>query len=324
MADEDNVIDVEAEEIPDSADNLPAVIPRPKSKDRGTHGSAKPMPQDAAAPSPGRDWSTYSRPERRCTAHSSRTGEQCKNVAIKGHNVCRYHGGAAKQIKRAAQTRLDNAAEVMAKQLLNIALSADSEAVMLAAVKDALDRTIGKAPTTVEIGPTKPYEEVLGDVFGGISPMSREESRRARGLPEEDSYPPAAVYAEGVEGLPPTHGDPDLPTPPPDQQARRESVDLTTYLREGASRSDQADDYASRYEDLRPEYVSREGDSYSQPGGPRQPRPRRFDRQPQPEPPVRHITGDAAFALANEANRAIGALPEQKAITSPHKRYSRP
>ena len=52
--------------------------------------------------------------------------------------------------------------------------------VKLAAVKDALDRTIGKAPTTVKIGPTKPYEEL----FEGIATMSRAESRRARGVPD--------------------------------------------------------------------------------------------------------------------------------------------
>ena len=80
----------------------------------------------------------------------------------------------------------------MAKQLLGIALSADSEAVKLAAVKDALDRTIGKAPTTVEIGPMKPYEEMLE----GISTVSRAESRRARGYPVTDSSSPAVDVAE--------------------------------------------------------------------------------------------------------------------------------
>lgn len=121
--DDDQIIDAEIVE----SDNLPAVIPTPTARQNGTHESGNPIPESAAGPSPGRDWSTYSRPERWCTAHSSRTGEQCKNVAIKEHNVCRYHGGAAKQIKQAAQTRLDNAAEVMAKQLLGLAMSADSE-----------------------------------------------------------------------------------------------------------------------------------------------------------------------------------------------------
>lgn len=302
MPNEDNVIDVEAEEIPDGGDNLPAVIPKPKAKGTGTHESTEPMPESAAAASPGRDWSTYARPERRCTADSSRTGEQCKNAAIKGHNVCRYHGGAAKQVKRAAQTRLDNASEIMAKQLLGIALSGESEAVKLAAVKDALDRTIGKAPTTVEIGPTKPYEEL----FEGISPMTRAESRRARGLPEEGDMQPATEYAEGVGPLPPTHSDPDLPNQPQSQQARRESVDPTTDQGGRANLGDSAGDVSTTdtgerraaTADLRPHAVRH------------------------PHPP--HITGDEAFAAANAANRAIGAMPDQRAIESRHKRYPRP
>ena len=131
MTDDDNVIDAEI------VDNLPAVIEHPEP----THGDAPPIE--------GRDWSTYSRPERRCTAHSSRTGDPCKKAAIKGHNVCRYHGGAAPQIKQAARTRLENAADLMAKQLLGIALTADSDGVKLAAIRDALDRAGLKAPSEV-------------------------------------------------------------------------------------------------------------------------------------------------------------------------------
>src|SRR5690348_9689206 len=45
-------------------------------------------------------------PERRCTAKSQRTGERCKAAAIKGGTVCRVHGGAAKQVQKAAKERL--------------------------------------------------------------------------------------------------------------------------------------------------------------------------------------------------------------------------
>jgi hypothetical protein len=48
---------------------------------------------------------------------------------------------------------------------------------------------------------------------------------------------------------------------------------------------------------------------------------RDFDRDRQRQPPQRHVTGDDAIRLANQANREIGAL---KAIESPHKRYRRP
>lgn len=48
---------------------------------------------------------------RRCTATANRTGERCKNAAIKGSNVCRVHGGSAPQVKKKAQERLDEMAD---------------------------------------------------------------------------------------------------------------------------------------------------------------------------------------------------------------------
>lgn len=43
---------------------------------------------------------------RRCKAHSSRTGKACKNTPIPGGFVCRFHGGSAPQVKRAALNRM--------------------------------------------------------------------------------------------------------------------------------------------------------------------------------------------------------------------------
>jgi len=57
------------------------------------------------------------RPGIRCKAHSSRTGLPCKNFAIRGGVVCTMHGGAAPQVKRAAEYRLAGAAtEALAAQ----------------------------------------------------------------------------------------------------------------------------------------------------------------------------------------------------------------
>jgi hypothetical protein len=55
----------------------------------------------------------------------------------------------------------------MAKELLGIATSAESEAVKLAAVRDALDRAGLKPPAQVELSakPPEPWEELLGDVM---------------------------------------------------------------------------------------------------------------------------------------------------------------
>ena len=104
--------------------------------------------------------------EHRCTAHR-RTGEQCRNPAILGATVCRYHGGAAKQVVRAARVRLQNAAEKMARELLGMTSDPNvSDSVKLAAIRDALDRAGLKPVTAVDLEvSTKPWEQV----FEGIS-----------------------------------------------------------------------------------------------------------------------------------------------------------
>jgi hypothetical protein len=43
---------------------------------------------------------------RHCTSHSSITGERCKNYPIKGHLVCKFHGGGTPQVKRQAEKNL--------------------------------------------------------------------------------------------------------------------------------------------------------------------------------------------------------------------------
>jgi hypothetical protein len=44
--------------------------------------------------------------DRRCTARSSQTGERCKKAAVLGGTVCENHGGAAPQVRAAAERRL--------------------------------------------------------------------------------------------------------------------------------------------------------------------------------------------------------------------------
>jgi hypothetical protein len=44
--------------------------------------------------------------KKRCTAHSSRTGDPCKLWAIRGGTVCNKHGGRAPRVKAAAAARV--------------------------------------------------------------------------------------------------------------------------------------------------------------------------------------------------------------------------
>lgn len=53
----------------------------------------------------------------RCTARAKSTGERCSNWPIQGASVCRIHGGAAVQVRAAAQRRL--AAEKVDSQVRN-------------------------------------------------------------------------------------------------------------------------------------------------------------------------------------------------------------
>lgn len=279
MADEDNIVDVE---VVEESDILPAVIARE------THGAEPPIEATRSQTADGRDWPHGPRPERRCTAHSSRTGEPCKNAAIKGHNVCRYHGGAAKQVKQAARIRLENAADLMAKQLLGIALTADSEQVKLTAIRDALDRAGLKAPSEVVLsqGEAKPYETVFDSIGGD---------------------PDAAGFASVPSG----YESAGVGTPPPPAMVDPDGYGggAWTSSPEG---SDSPRDDPPRHADCR------DDDRDTQPGGGHGARTARS-----PAPREVHVSGMAAIRMANEANRHSGVFDEQRAIESPHKRYRR-
>ncbi|ALI24475.1 hypothetical protein XA26_06140 [Mycolicibacterium fortuitum] len=107
------------------------------------------------------------------------------------------HGGAAPQVQAAARRRLQQATDALAARLLGIALDeGTSEAVRLAAIRDALDRggVTAKAELELSAKPAEPWREVLGNVTG-VARMSQADSRRARGLPVEDQNPTPAITA---------------------------------------------------------------------------------------------------------------------------------
>ncbi|WP_143547550.1 MULTISPECIES: hypothetical protein [Rhodococcus] len=81
------------------------------------------------------------------------------------------------------------AGDKLAKELLRIAIDDPDvpDALRLAAVRDALSR-IGiteKTAVEVQVGPTKPFEELLTDMFVG---GSRAESRAARSVVDESAF----------------------------------------------------------------------------------------------------------------------------------------
>jgi hypothetical protein len=140
---------------------------------------------------------------RRCTA-DTQAGKPCRRYAIRGGNVCRVHGGAAPQVKAKARRRLDEAADRMARELLNIATGAESEAVKLAAVRDALDRAGLAAKTAVEVSVEQPpWMELLGDV-AQITKAQHEAMKRGEFTPAAvPALPPADVLDAEVVPEPP-------------------------------------------------------------------------------------------------------------------------
>lgn len=210
-------------------------------------------------------------PNDKCTAHSKRTGAPCNNPPVVGLTVCRMHGGATRAAKNAARRRIDEAAERMAKQLLRIADSADSEAVRLAAVKDALDRAGLKPPdkVDVEVG-VKPYEAMLGNIVG-MSTSTRSESRAARGISEPKQIG-AGGTANSDEGV----------------VIEGEVVDAET-----GPRTSPASSAAMRSDDDRGNGPGDEGFGAEEP--------------PATRPGTGLMTMEEAMRLANESNRRAGS-----------------
>ena len=227
---------------------------------------------------------------RRCKAHKS-NGQRCQKAAIVGARVCRTHGGGAPQVIAAARARLANAADAMASNLVGLAKTAESEAVRVRATEGVLDRVgIGRT-TEVEVGPAKlkPYEEIFTDIEGG----SRAESRARRGI-DDQAYTDTYGYEGCID---------------PSDQSR-------SYV----------DGDGGGGEHSEPSFhppTPRE--PHTQPPMPTHPADSRPGRRRPPARPWEHALADEdAIAAARQANEACGALPEQRAIESRHKRYRRP
>lgn len=83
-----------------------------------------------------------------CTATSKQSGQRCKRRPIPGGHVCVMHGGGSPQVQFKAQERL-KALQPKAITVLESLLDRDEfPTVQMAAVRDVMDRTEGKAKET--------------------------------------------------------------------------------------------------------------------------------------------------------------------------------
>lgn len=101
-----------------------------------------------------------------CTA-TRRDGAGCTNFAINGARVCRMHGGAAPQVRAAAQVRILMASDLAAKKLIDLMSSPKvDDRVKLAAARDLLDRANLAGTQNIEIGVTKrTFEDFVGETL---------------------------------------------------------------------------------------------------------------------------------------------------------------
>ena len=76
---------------------------------------------------------------RKCTA-TNRRGERCGNYAIRGGNVCKFHGGGAPQVRRKANLRLAALVEPAIATLAKEMVQADKSADRQRAANSILDR----------------------------------------------------------------------------------------------------------------------------------------------------------------------------------------
>lgn len=207
LGEEPDVIEAEVVELPSEDEPLTSAGGPMGSTDLGEHSEedqeepAISVPAVIERPRP-QQWSeqwwdsqSLATQARRCKGHK-KTGERCRQPALQGTTVCRYHGGAAPHVIAAARARLANAADSMASNLVGLAKSAESEAVRVRATEGVLDRVgIGRT-TEVQVGPTKmkPYEEIYADIQGG----SRAESRARRGI-DDQAYTDTYGYEAGID-----------------------------------------------------------------------------------------------------------------------------
>lgn len=85
-----------------------------------------------------------------CTA-TNRRGTRCGKEPILGGTVCRMHGGAAPQVRAAALERLKQYQDRALDRLFSLVEQQAYPSTAYQAVRDVLDRTMGKPAESVHL-----------------------------------------------------------------------------------------------------------------------------------------------------------------------------
>jgi hypothetical protein len=112
-----------------------------------------------------------------CSAHSKRSGKRCKQPAIPGGTVCRFHGGGAPQVIAKAQERLEaNEARVreefcrLAFADIRKAFNARGHFIKL----HKLDEDLARAIASIEFGPNGRIDKIrFVDKKGALDSLAR-------------------------------------------------------------------------------------------------------------------------------------------------------
>ena len=120
---------------------------------------------------------------RRCTA-TNKSGGRCGQRAIPGGHVCKFHGGAAPQVKRKAQLRLAELVDPAIAQLARMLTQADKDSDKLRAAENILDRAGYGRSATVEVDDKREF--ILAQI--GAIQARREEDIQDAEIVDEDPY----------------------------------------------------------------------------------------------------------------------------------------
>lgn len=113
----------------------------------------------------------------RCTARNKQ-GNRCGKSPIIGGNVCRLHGGAAPQVKMAALARLEHYRDRAAERLCELIELSDFPSTSLGAVKDLLDRTLGKPTEKVDVSVSGELSLVADRLAGARRRLAQKQAQK--------------------------------------------------------------------------------------------------------------------------------------------------